>query len=690
MDRRLTALFALLAVGCAPSALEDAIAETGVDGPFDEVPAEGKYDGSAARGPSVASGVDTEVWAVSNAWSDIDTPAARAAGIAWEASSGLDWEQKFDRWVASLATEPKASGSGQTFVLTTPYGDRHFHAPTLECAEVAYFLRATFASWYHLPFYVQGWDAAGRQTMYAGHFGFVNSDGTRIGNFPRFRESYRDYESGWAPGTSWPSDTRLRGFRLGDDDDIAFLSTSDKELGAGAYFDEIFLNKRVGYFMRLLLLYFGSTNLADGANMFHVQPEAIAPGDILLERWQRRGIGHVMPIFRVERHAEDAIEVTVASGSMPRREPSWEEPNSARRHFTDEYTGGVGSNYDGDEYSHLGGGLKRWRSAVLRAGRWRNEVPVRDREVFINDMDYEAISARPARFGEILRSLTPEERRTVALSALETAREHLRMYPASCSARIRREDAFTDLYGVMAEEGLDKAQVDATFRTLEDYVFAELVYERSRTCCWNSTTSAMHEIIMSAAEAEQAAATASGMCVQPSAFRAETTGYDRWRTHAESLGRGAEWVAWSEDELCEQRAVPEDTIDISRAPTAYCDLGEPVTPPEPPPPGAGCDASGGSSRDAATALALGAERSARLCADEEDWFQVDATGSVTVRIAFSHAAGDLDLEVVGADGTVIGSSTSVQNEESVTATGPFFVKVYGYGGVANTYTILAQ
>jgi len=680
-------LFALLALGCAPSALDEAVAETGVNGPFTEVPADGKYDGSAARGPRVSAGVATEVWSVSNAWADTDTAAARRAGMAWGEDSGLDWEEKFDLWVASFELEDRHHGSGQTFIMTTPYGERSFHAPTLECAEVAYLLRAAFASWYHLPFYVQGWDSEGRQALYVGHFGFINASGERVGKFPTFRSSYRDYEGDWSPGQPWPSDSRLRGYRLGDDDAIEFLSTDGREVGAGAYFDEIFLNKRVGYFMRLLLLYFGSTNLADGANMFHVRPEAIAPGDVLLKRWQRRGIGHVMPVMRVTRHAEDALEVAIASGSMPRREPVWEDPNRARSSFTTDTTGGPGESSDGELYAALGGGLKRWRSAVLRDGRWRNEVPVADREDFINDADHEAIAARPARFEEILRSLSPEERRDVALLAVEAAREHLRNYPASCAARIRREDAFDSLYEVMSEQGMDRPTVDATYRTLEDYVFAALVYEESRTCCWNRSTAAMHGIIMDYAEKEQADAAAMEMCVSPSVFRAETDGYARWQTHAESLGRAGEWNAWSEDETCAQRDVPQDTVDAARAGTDYCALGAPV---EPPPAGLGCDATGGSTQSDATALASGDWNDARICAGEEDWFRVEATGEVTVRITFEHAAGDLDLEAVSADGTRLDSSTSVQNEETVTATGPFFVRVYGYSDAANAYRIQAE
>ncbi len=679
MNRRIP-LIVLLLAGCAPSALDEAVAETGVDGPFELVPEEGKFDGSAARGPQIAAGAATEVWAATNAWTDTSTPAARAAGVAWEADSGLDWEQKFDRWIESFETEARAAGSGRTFVVPTPYGARRFHAPTLECAEVALMLRATFASWYHLPFYVQGWDAQGRQALYAGHFGFVNASGQRVGNFPLFRTAYADHEARWREGQAWPSDARLRTFRLGTDDAVAFLSADGAERGAGAYFDEMFLNKRVGYFLRLLLLYFGSTNLADGANMFHVRAEAVAPGDVLLHRWQKRGIGHVMPIFRVARHAEDALEVTIASGSMPRREPVWEEPNTARSRFTSDYAGGAGQTHDGDAYASLGGGVRRWRTAVHSGGRWRNDVIVRDREVFINDADHEAIAARPERFEEILRTLSAEERRDVAIAQIEAAREHLRRYPASCAARARREDAFTALYEALG----DRAAVDATYRTLEDYVFSALVYDASRTCCWNGTTAAMAEIVMDYAEREQADAAAAATCVAPTVFRSEATGYERWRAHAEELGRGAEWRAWSEDEACAQRDVAEDTVDAGRAVTGFCELDEA---PEMPPVAAGCDGTGGATRESATLLADGASRGARLCEGEEDWYRVQADGEATVTITFDNAAGDLDLEAVSASGAVLGSSTSVANEESVTASGAFYVRVYGYRGVANAYTI---
>lgn len=655
---------------------DEAFAETGVVGPLEEVPAsDEKFDGPSARGPRVAAGVATEVWSVDRTWSDVDS----AAGMSWDANSGLDWEQKFSAWVSSFELEERHNGSGETFVMPTPYGDRSFHAPTLECAEVAIFLRVTFASWYHLPFYMQGWDAASRSPLFAGHFGFINREGARVGNFPKYRTAFPDYEGSWEPGQAWPSDSTLRRRRLGDDDKMDFLGEGAQ---AGAYFDEIFLNKRVGYFMRLVLLYYGSTNLADGSNTFHIVPETIEGGDMLVKRYRRRGIGHVKPVFRVERLGEDALQVSIASGSMPRREPVWEHPNTARSSFLANSGGGPGENSDGDSYASLGGGVRRWRTAVLRSGRWYASVHAADQDAYIADSDHEAVAARPARFDEILRTLGPDEKRDAALGQVEAAREHLRAYPASCSARTNRENAFEVLYSVMMDEfGWTGAQVDAEFRTLEDYVFAELEYEVSRTCCWNRSNAAMHGIIMDYADAEQAEADAAGVCAMPTAFRAELDGYARWSNHAESIGRGGEWNAWSEDETCSQRDVAEDTVATGRDIADFCASADVPAPPV----AASCDPEGGDD-DAATATLLTGTVSSSICdGDAGDWYRID--GEATVVVTFIHADGDLDVELLNEAGTVIDQSTSTSDAERVTGTGTFYVRVFGYSGATNDYRI---
>lgn len=701
MLKRFSLLLSILTLtgACAasgPSALEEAAAETGLEQPTERMPAGSKFDLDGDGGPRIGAGAPTEVWAVTNQWGDTDTPAAREEGIAWGPNSGLDWEQKYDRWIAGFHTVPSRTRSGVTFAVPTPYGDRELESPTLECAEVALLLRGTFAAWYHLPFFIQGWDAAGRQTLYAGHFGFVNVRGERVGRFPNFRTAYRDYEGSWSPGDPWPHDSRLRTYRLGDDDRIPFLSDQEGHtVGAGAYFDELFLNKRAGYFMRLLLLYFGSTNLADGANMFHIQPTALNAGDVLLERWQKQGIGHTIPVIKVDQPIPGRFAATVATGSMPRRQPVWEEPASARHSFTLEETGGEGESWDGDPYAQLGGGLRRWRTAELRSGRWINNVRPADRDAYIDDGDYATIASRPETFRTILADVSPEEQIAVAQQEVNDARAHLLDYPASCAARTRREDALERLVDLVVElRGVSREQAEADNRTLADYVFRELEYRQSKTCCWNHSNAVMAEIVLDYAQKEQDDAAAAGMCVEPTVFRAEAgagDGYDRWRSYAESLGRGAEWRTWSEDEPCSWRDVTEDT-PTARPATAFCALPGGATGTEPPPPtdttldpapADACDPTPADSRDAPVALT--GELDARICDADEDWYKV--TGDATVVVSFTHANGDIDVEAFDPDGSRIDRSFSTSDEERVSGMGTFFVRVYGYSGATNSYHI---
>jgi hypothetical protein len=679
----------------APTALDEAGDETGLYEPLEALPDEAKEDGIRAPGPRVAAGVDTEVWAVRNAWADRDTAEARKAGLAWGANSGLTWEQKFERWVGSLRKVPRADGgSGETFEITTPEG-RTVPAPVLECAETALFLRVTFASWYGLPFYLTGWDAAGRQALYAGHFGFVNKAGQRIGTFPRFRTAYTDHSRTWRAGTAWPKDARLRGLRLAGDDTVPWLASATTTPGAGAYFDEMFLNKRVGYFMRLILLYFGSVNLADSANTLHARPASIRPGDVLLERWQARGIGHTLVVLAVGgRPAPGELSVELASGSMPRRQPRWDDGLASRRYLVDARTGGEGVTADGTRYAQLGGGLRRFRAPVLRAGVWTNELPPGSEESWVDPRDLDAIAARPAEFDALLASGSPEAQRASALRRIETARAHLRSFPASCSARTAREDAFAQLYAVESSYfGRTRAEVDATHRTLEDWVFGELEYSQSRTCCWNSTTAAMSEIVLDYARSTLAAAAARGECIEPPVFRSEATaggdGYAAFRAHAERLGRGAEWRAWSEDEPCAQRAVAVDAR-TARGPAPYCAVrgglgsGAAASP--------ACDAAPDDLRAVAPALAVGASRAGRICAGDVDYLRIDAARATVVTLRFAHASGDLDLDLEDATGAVVASSTGVGNDERVTTpgAGTFYARIYGYGRAANDYTVRAD
>jgi hypothetical protein len=177
-----------------------------------------------------------------------------------------------------------------------------------------------------------------------------------------------------------------------------------------------------------------------------------------------------------------------------------------------------------------------------------------DEASWISDDELDRIRERPVQLDALLGDLTPEEHRDLLLDVIETKRAHLRNFPASCSARIAREDAFEDLYEVLDTEfGMNRTEVDAEHRSLEDFVFAELVYETSKTCCWNSTTDAMYRSIMDLNEALQA--DAGDACVEPTIFKATDGGYDVFQAH-DPLA----WKAWRADEACPQANVQDDEV----------------------------------------------------------------------------------------------------------------------------------
>ena len=508
----------------------------------------------------------TAVWEVHNLWADTDTADAKKAGLVWSADSGLSWDEKYALWVKSFS-EIDGFNSGTTFTLTTPY-NKNLPAPSIECAETSLFLRATFASWYHLPFFIEAKDRDGKR-LYLGHFGFRTADG-RYGRSASFKKRYDDYESDYSNLEEWPQDASLRKKGLGGnaDDEQPFLFEGAR---AGAYFDEIFLNKRVGHFMIYLLSYFGSVNLADPSNTFNIIPQATREGDTLLHRWQRRGIGHTMVVKNVHTPLENFLEVELISGSMPRRQPKWEDFASSKSSLTAQKAGGLDENSDGVSYVRLGGGMKRWRTPIVVDGKWSNQVPVADQDVFISTSDRTRLGERVNEFQTLLAEPSPELKRESLIARIVAARDHLARYPASCAARLRREEAFQELYDFEAEQlALSESEVDQKYRRLSDYVFAPLVYAESKTCCWNRSTAEMASLIMQYAEEEQA--NQGEACVAPTVFKAYNGGYSIWKEYAEAMGKADVWQPWSEDESCAQRDQSDDVVVSGWAALNYCEL----------------------------------------------------------------------------------------------------------------------
>src|SRR6185295_2756951 len=81
---------ASLVGACATDDAESPDDEWGMSGPLSPTPPIGKEDSELRRGLLVATDTSrTQVWMARNRWEDTTTAAARAAGLAWTADSGL-------------------------------------------------------------------------------------------------------------------------------------------------------------------------------------------------------------------------------------------------------------------------------------------------------------------------------------------------------------------------------------------------------------------------------------------------------------------------------------------------------------------------------------------------------------------------------------------------------------------------
>ncbi len=510
----------------------------------------GKADGAGIAGLRVNGNyASTEVWAVENQWEDTDTAAAREAGIAWPADSGLNWDEKYALWVESM--EMIDGHYNETFEITTPWG-KTIEAAKLDCADVALAMRASFAAWYNLPFFVTAYD--GGTAVHFGHFGIRTSGGI-WNNMPRFA-NYADYSDRGADAVDdWPRDNTLRNRGVQNGDDQDFLGEGAR---TGTWLDELHLNKRAGRFIRLMLIFTGSPHLADGRNTYNLEPEAIREGDINLHRWQAQGVGHTMFIVEVDQLEAGTIDARLVEGNLPPSQPRVLDATTSKLRLVSNYGGGAG-------YSQNNGGLKRFRVAKNIGGYWTNTWMSEDEASWINDNDHESMEARITTLQGLLGEVSPEEKMAALLNIVEQKREHLRDKPASCSARTAREEAFQEIYELAAEEfGMTQAEVDAMYRIEDDYVFAELVYAQSKTCCWLGSTNAMYETIMAVNGQRQAEAEA---CLEPLVFKAVDGGYEDFRSYAPDS-----WVAYSNDEACAQGNLPNhNDVEEAHDWTSYCD-----------------------------------------------------------------------------------------------------------------------
>lgn len=99
------------------------------------------------------------------------------------------------------------------------------------------------------------------------------------------------------------------------------------------------------------------------------------------------------------------------------------------------------------------------------------------------------------------------------------------------------------------------------------------------------------------------------------------------------------------------------------------------------------------SHAAPRALAVdGTPLAGRVCTADTDFyrFTLPFRSTVTVHTRFTHASGDLDVDLVDASGAVITSSAGITDDEIVVRTleaGTYGVEVFGFLDAVNTYTI---
>lgn len=113
----------------------------------------------------------------------------------------------------------------------------------------------------------------------------------------------------------------------------------------------------------------------------------------------------------------------------------------------------------------------------------------------------------------------------------------------------------------------------------------------------------------------------------------------------------------------------------------------------------GCVDDGLEQNDSATAAAMltfsggTAHVAAQICANDDDYFRIvpAATDRVTVTIAFTGSAGDLDLSLLDAAGTIVGSSAGTGDTEMLSYcardASALTARVVGYAGAENAYTM---
>lgn len=474
-----------------------------------------------------------EVWQPVHAWTDT-------------APNGETYEQYYATWLAGIQHNEEGRDVAYTLADGTVVP-----APSLECADTAMFLRFLFAEEHGLPIILRGGG------YYFGHFGFLNTSGVRQRNYARHpvnaaRGSYAALQN---HNTYLPDNLQ---------------DYPSEGVTLGQYLDAVLTNKRFGFFMQDVWNMLYSGNIVENTNTYYLKPEFIRGGDLQMHRYDNTGgIGHTITIQEVERSGDRLVSVSVLQSYMPTL--PW---------ISDGYSELTG--YTPDPATH--GGLRRWRRPVQRNGRWFNDV-----DSTVAAYDSEVVN-NPQRFEELF-NMSSNEQVEAALATINTRRRALFDNPNSCRRREEREAAFEELYelyrttpelyqqlGFNDQPTLDELRpaVDRQHRVIDDFVFAELNYERAWTCQWNPSDTAVNNDMYRATLAFNEQRLASG-CESIRIFRAEnvtladgTDGFADLAAFASENGYG--WATYSNDEGGNLSGVTEDELADPDTISTFCSL----------------------------------------------------------------------------------------------------------------------
>ncbi len=96
----------------------------------------------------------------------------------------------------------------------------------------------------------------------------------------------------------------------------------------------------------------------------------------------------------------------------------------------------------------------------------------------------------------------------------------------------------------------------------------------------------------------------------------------------------------------------------------------------------------------ATSISEGNYQSLEICANDTDWFAIDASSgqSINVSVEFSHATGDLDMTLYDSSVSQVANAQSTDDNEEISveagASGTYYLKVSGYNGALAPYSLV--